>query len=239
MTDGFTIDLSVKAEKVLAQLDHLPKRMGAKIAQAMDKENELTIAHTQRNRLTGYGPFPEAQHRLGNRPGLPGSGSLRQSVNATESIVTGDDVVSAIGASVSYAWTHEFGFSGDVQVRAFVRHGGMKDTFKIGGVEMSRRDAIMIKALLTKTQLRAGMRAAGNNWKSAASRNKLKALAALDRRQEKWKTATSFGQVRAHKRHLNLPPRAPIQHGILDRVANYSRAISRAIVDASKEGDTQ
>lgn len=235
MREGIAIEISVRAEQVLAQLDHLPERMGAGIAAAMDKENELTIAHIQRNRLTGYGPFPVAEHRLGNRPGEPGSGSLRQSVNATKSAVSGDDVTSAIGASVHYAVVHELGFEGDVQVREYKMRLGMKDQFRIGGVTMTRQDALRIYALQTKKQFRAGMADAGNQWRDRMQRNRLKRLAMDLRRQESDIMGYSFGQVRAHKRHMRMPARAPIRTGIEERADRYGRAISRAILAAWQE----
>jgi hypothetical protein len=45
--------------------------------------------------------------------------------------------------------------------------------------------------------------------------------------------------VRAHTRHMKLPARGFVQRGIADRAANYTAAISRAIIAAWNENATQ
>lgn len=46
------------------------------------------------------------------------------------------------------------------------------------------------------------------------------------------RTAMGFAQVSAHSRHMILPARAPIRRSIQERIANYGRAISEAIMRA-------
>jgi hypothetical protein len=43
---------------------------------------------------------------------------------------------------------------------------------------------------------------------------------------------TGAHQVKAHKRQLNIPARAPIQRGISDRLPDYAPALSAAVVAA-------
>jgi phage gpG-like protein len=98
------IELTPQAKNLIASLPALPQKMAARIAQVMDQQNQLTVGHIQRAHLTGRGPFPPEEHRLGvvtNR--------LRGSVNANAAKVNGDLVDSSIGSNVKYARIHEFG----------------------------------------------------------------------------------------------------------------------------------
>ena len=83
----------------------LPTRVVNYIAAAMNRENLYTVSHIQRAHLTGRGPFPVEEHKLGvvtNR--------LRQSLWATEAQqVSGGKLESAIGTNVKYIFPHEFG----------------------------------------------------------------------------------------------------------------------------------
>jgi len=70
----------------------------------MDEQNQLTIGHTRQARLTGKGPFPVSEGRLGVR-----TNRLRSSLRAAKASITGNSVVSSIGSNVEYAAIHEFG----------------------------------------------------------------------------------------------------------------------------------
>jgi phage gpG-like protein len=98
------IELTESAKKIAAGLPTLPEQMVRAIARGMDQANQLTIAAIQRDHLTGQGPFPPAEHKLGVR-----TSRLRGSVNATAATVSGSSVTSIIGSNVIYAAIHEFG----------------------------------------------------------------------------------------------------------------------------------
>ena len=102
MSIEFSIPISDSALAAMGRLD--PARVTAAIASAMDKENQYTIAHLSRARLSGKGPFPVEEHRLGVR-----TGHLRGSMRASKSVISGDTVSSSIGTNVVYAGVHEFG----------------------------------------------------------------------------------------------------------------------------------
>ena len=80
----------------------------------MDFQNQLTIGHTRRTRLSGKGPFPVSQGRLGVRTNRL-RGSARATVGSPEGIwndqarIVGTTVVSSMGSNVEYAAAHEFG----------------------------------------------------------------------------------------------------------------------------------
>jgi hypothetical protein len=83
------------------------------VARGLTRGTLLMAAQIQAKRLTGKGPFPVSQHKLGVV-----SGRLRQSIRPTAARIEGDSVISSIGSVVSYLKAHEFGFSGAVKVRA-------------------------------------------------------------------------------------------------------------------------
>lgn len=98
-------------EKALAGLK--PETLKRVVAKGLTRGTLLLVGQIQAKHLTGKGPFPVAQHKLGVI-----SGRLRQSLRGTPARIEGDNVVSSIGTVVSYARAHEFGFSGRVNVRA-------------------------------------------------------------------------------------------------------------------------
>jgi phage gpG-like protein len=98
------IELSESAKKIVAGMPALPEQMVKAIAQGMDQANLETASHIMRERLTGQGPFPSEEHKLGVR-----SSRLRGSVLPTKAVIRGSTVDSSIGSNVIYAAIHEFG----------------------------------------------------------------------------------------------------------------------------------
>jgi len=110
------IGITSNAQQVVAQLREFPPAMLTAIARALDLENELTVGHIQKDHLTGHGPFPPSEHRLGVI-----SNRLRSSLWPSAAKATPEGVISSIGTNVSYAGSHEYGFDGTVTVRSFTR----------------------------------------------------------------------------------------------------------------------
>jgi phage gpG-like protein len=98
------IELTESAKKIVAGLQTLPDQIVSAIALGMDKANQFAIGAIQKDHLTGQGPFPPEEHKLGIR-----TSRLRGSVNATPATVSGTTVTSSIGSNVIYAAIHEFG----------------------------------------------------------------------------------------------------------------------------------
>ena len=116
MNLAVTISLPPETTALLARAQAWPRALTAQLVQTLDRENEITVGEIQVKRLTGKGPFPVSQGRLGvvtNR--------LRQSVRPTRAKVSGGAILSAIGTNVRYGVAHEFGFEGTVQRRAHER----------------------------------------------------------------------------------------------------------------------
>jgi phage gpG-like protein len=105
------VQITDNAAFILGKLKSFPQAMATSVAQALDQENELTIGQIQLRKLSHSGPTT-----LGVR-----SARLWKSIVRTRAYVSGGAIVSAIGSNVVYAGVHEFGFDGDVTVRAYVR----------------------------------------------------------------------------------------------------------------------
>lgn len=100
MSEGLTIELSFEAQAVLRGLTRLPETMRARIAAALDEQNELTVGHIVATKLTSAGP-----RYLNVRTGL-----LRRSIRKSPArFGSGGAIQSAIGSNVIYAAIHEFG----------------------------------------------------------------------------------------------------------------------------------
>lgn len=102
------------SDQLRASLQALkPVVMLRAVAKGMERGTLVIAGKIQKERLTGKGPFPIPQNRLGVV-----TGRLRQSVRTTKPQINGDQVTTSIGSNVSYAALHEFGFSGLVKVKA-------------------------------------------------------------------------------------------------------------------------
>lgn len=95
--------ISDAAKAILARMEDRKGVLRA-VAREVDTQTQLTVGHITAKRLTGTGPFPVSEHRLGVR-----TGHLRRSLRGTSAVVEGDTVTSTIGSNVKYAGIHEFG----------------------------------------------------------------------------------------------------------------------------------
>ena len=97
------IELSAEARALVERMGSSAVVLDA-IRRGMDFQNQLTLGEIVEKRLTGKGPYPVSEHRLGERSHL-----YRKSVRAAAAVVNGGTVESSIGANVVYAGIHEFG----------------------------------------------------------------------------------------------------------------------------------
>ena len=104
MSETINIELSAEAQAILARMEEAPEKMLTAVADAMRYENELTVSHIQQ----AYLSFPRdgAPSEIGLRVQ---TNRLRQSAWASEPVISGSQVQSAIGDNVAYAAIHEFG----------------------------------------------------------------------------------------------------------------------------------
>jgi hypothetical protein len=108
MSTTITIQLSPSAIALADKFKKAPAEFPHAIKRGMDKSLQIVAGRIQEKRLTGAGPFPVGEHRLGER-----TGQLKLRTRATEATIesAGDTatVTGAIGSSVKYAAAHEFG----------------------------------------------------------------------------------------------------------------------------------
>ena len=102
-----TFDL--RADELMAQLRSYPERVASSVVKAMNRCTILVQAHVKTNKLTG-----QVLHVR--------TGTLRRSINR-EVRASGQTgmIEGIVGTNVSYAAVHEYGFSGTVSVREYVR----------------------------------------------------------------------------------------------------------------------
>lgn len=192
MNSEIKIALTPQAEKIVAGFETLPGRLVAAIAQGMDQGNQFAVANIQRKHLTGKGPFPVDQHKLGVRSGL-----MRESVFASDAQQTsGTQVQSAIGTPVKYAGPHEFG--------GVIHH-----------------PARQLK-LRHKIDQRGNLLKQGTNGK----------LLVFARKGAKRVRETT---VQGKAYDVTMPERAPFRTGLAESMPEYTRCISRNVVNTWKE----
>lgn len=106
MSERVNIALTPEAVAVLEDVRMAPERIMPAVAKGMDQANLRAISYIQKEHLTGQGPFPVEEHKLGVR-----TGRLRGALWAAPTTVSGGQAESAIGDNVKYAAIHEFGGS--------------------------------------------------------------------------------------------------------------------------------
>lgn len=111
MSDLLTIKLNDNIASVETKIEGAKSDALSRVATAMDTRNQATKGYIQQNKLSQKGP-----RTLGVI-----SGRLRQSASATPSKISGNVVASSLGSNVKYAAFHEFGFTGQENVRAHSR----------------------------------------------------------------------------------------------------------------------
>jgi hypothetical protein len=157
-------------ERTMAFLRQGPDVALRAIARAQTLATEEVVAKIIPSRLTGKGPFPPSEHRLGRV-----SHYLARTTVAAPAMINVNTVRTAIGNDAPYWFAHEFGSLGDVEVSSHRRN-------------------------------RPG----------------------LGKRRKRVTDATDV-LVRGHLRHQNLPARAPVQTGILEKLSVFQSHISAAL----------
>ena len=104
MSDAIKIELTPEAQAILKDLNMAPEWIMPAIAKGMDQANLFAVSAIQRDRLTGKGPFPVSDHKLGIR-----TGRLRGGLWASPTTTSGTEAETGIGDNVKYAAIHEFG----------------------------------------------------------------------------------------------------------------------------------
>jgi hypothetical protein len=122
MSAAIRVELSPSAIALVQRFQKMPGEFPQAIKRGMTRALEIVTGRIQEKRLSGKGPFPVEEHRLGQV-----TQQLTRSTRATPAVVVSEgehsEIVGAIGASVIYAAAHEFGFLGEVTVKEHKRKG--------------------------------------------------------------------------------------------------------------------
>jgi phage gpG-like protein len=87
----------------LKKISDMPKQVPAAIKRGLDSGLEIVKDRLIHRRLSGQGPYPVSQHRLGQVTGL------LQATVTTRSVVQGNKVIGYVGSDAPYAGVHEYG----------------------------------------------------------------------------------------------------------------------------------
>lgn len=101
---SIAIPLTPRAIALMEKYAAMPLTITRAVAAGLDEAMPLVLAKVTTERLTGQGPFPVAEHRLGVR-----SGQLREGAYVSPAQIAGPAVTARIGSPVFYAGIHEFG----------------------------------------------------------------------------------------------------------------------------------
>src|SRR5262245_26179903 len=108
MSVAILVELPPESRQFIQKLAESPEGFSLAIRRGLDRALMVVSGRIQSKRLTGRGPFPVEQHRLGER-----TGQLKLRTRSTPSTVVRRgseiEVTGAIGSSVFYAAFHEFG----------------------------------------------------------------------------------------------------------------------------------
>ncbi len=185
-----------RSQELVRALRGLPQEMIEAVARGMYKGLALALGKITRSRFTGKGPFPVPQGRLGVRSNRLRS-SLRWNVTGQpgqaggeRSRIEGNTVTGSMGSNVEYAGVHEYGFTGEVQVRSFRR--------QVSPTQFVKKGLGVLK----------GTKKLG---------------------KEAFKAALGMESVRAHRRRMNVPARAPLGSGLREHGGIITQQIGAAL----------
>src|SRR5215831_2854404 len=130
MTETINIELSPEAKSLQKQLRRFPDEFKQAVKRGLTDAVEEVTTRIKSQRLSGKGPFPVEEHRLGQVTGLlHGTTDFEPATVISE----GDfaTISSSLGTEVPYAAIHEYGFSGTETVRAHLRESRTGKVFQV------------------------------------------------------------------------------------------------------------
>src|SRR5215468_2464203 len=116
MSITVNVELSPEAEALQQSFSRAPDEFRQAVKQGMTEALHEIAVNIRSKRLTGKGPFPVEEHRLGQVTGM-----LYGTTDATDAIIVSEGdfatITGSIGTPMPYAAVHEYGFSGSQSVR--------------------------------------------------------------------------------------------------------------------------
>lgn len=99
-----TITLPPESQALIKKFQNMPQELPKAVKRGMDFALSIVRGRIQANRLSGKGPYPLGDHRLGIV-----SQQLQRSLREEPAVIRGSTVTGAIGSPVFYGKIHEFG----------------------------------------------------------------------------------------------------------------------------------
>jgi hypothetical protein len=127
-------------------MDKLPAAALETARGTIDVQSELTVSHIQARKLSRRGA---------NTLGVI-TNRLRGSIRRTDAVISGQSVTGAIGSNVRYLGPHEFGFEGDVKVKAHRAKNAATDILLIAGGRQIRRWELIGSGATRARQIASG-----------------------------------------------------------------------------------
>jgi phage gpG-like protein len=100
---SLNININSQSAAYLRKLVAMPSQVPGAIQRGLDNALDVLKDRIINKRLSGQGPYPPSQHRLGEVTGL-----LKATVTS-RSLIRGNSVIGYIGADAPYAAVHELG----------------------------------------------------------------------------------------------------------------------------------
>src|SRR5215470_11112004 len=104
------VQIPAETQAKIAKFNELPTEIPKAIKRGMDYALSVVRGRIQSQRLSGRGPYPPEQHRLGIV-----TQQLQRSLREEPAVITGNTVTGSIGSPVFYGALHEYGWSGTVR----------------------------------------------------------------------------------------------------------------------------
>lgn len=143
------VTLSETGRAKLDELRKFPAKLREIVARGLSRGAQIALGKTQKERFTGKGPFPSADHRIGIV-----TGRLRGSLLLATPKVEASEVTLLVSTAVKYFPRHEFGFSGTENVKAHTR----KITRRNGKIVRNSTKQKKTPLLVTSVQVKAHTR---------------------------------------------------------------------------------
>jgi phage gpG-like protein len=128
------VSLSSEAQSLIERLGSADARLLQAVQRGLYRANQRTMSEITLNRMSGKGPFPVSQNRLGEV-----ESHARKSLTTSRPVIHAGAVVSSIGSNVGYVAVHEFGFKGVATVKKHLRKAPLGDRFNVGGQTVTGR----------------------------------------------------------------------------------------------------
>jgi len=99
-----------ETQRKIDSLDDLQTTIPVAVKRGLDFAISQVRGRIQAQRLSGKGPYPPSEHRLGIV-----TQQLQRSLREEPAVIAGNTITASIGSPVFYGYLHEYGWSGTVR----------------------------------------------------------------------------------------------------------------------------